>query len=65
MMQPELPVRRCTWRTNSAPPMRERGRGGHDLSRSSLAAMAGCAWMSIYPATKAFDQVLAKACGTI
>lgn len=39
--------------------MRERGRGGIILL-SSLAAMAGSAWMSIYPATKAFDQILAE-----
>lgn len=39
--------------------MCERGRGGI-MFLSSLAALAGSAWMSIYPATKAFDQVLAE-----
>lgn len=39
--------------------MCERGRGGL-IFLSSLAAFAGSAWMSIYPATKAFDQILAE-----
>jgi short-subunit dehydrogenase len=39
--------------------MRERGRGGI-IFLSSLAAFTGSAWMSIYPATKAFDQILAE-----
>ena len=39
--------------------MCERGRGGIILL-SSLAAFAGSAWMSVYPATKAFDQILAQ-----
>jgi short-subunit dehydrogenase len=39
--------------------MRERGQGGI-IFLSSLAALAGSAWMSIYPATKAFDQMLAE-----
>lgn len=39
--------------------MCERGRGGI-IFLSSLAAFTGSAWMSIYPATKAFDQILAE-----
>jgi short-subunit dehydrogenase len=39
--------------------MVERGRGGIMLL-SSLAAFAGSAWMSLYPATKAFDHILAE-----
>ena len=39
--------------------MAERGRGGLMLL-SSMAAMAGSAWLSIYPASKAFDQMLAE-----
>jgi short-subunit dehydrogenase len=39
--------------------MCERGSGGI-IFLSSLAALAGSAWMSIYPATKAFDQILAE-----
>jgi short-subunit dehydrogenase len=39
--------------------MCERGSGGI-IFLSSLAAFAGSAWMSIYPATKAFDQILAE-----
>ncbi|MCX2982237.1 SDR family NAD(P)-dependent oxidoreductase [Halieaceae bacterium IMCC14734] len=39
--------------------MVERGRGGLMLL-SSMAAMAGSAWLSIYPASKAFDQMLAE-----
>ena len=39
--------------------MVDRGRGGLMLL-SSMAAMAGSAWLSIYPASKAFDQMLAE-----
>ena len=39
--------------------MCERGRGGI-IFLSSLAASVGSAWMSIYPATKAFDQIFAE-----
>ncbi len=39
--------------------MCERGRGGL-IFLSSMAAMAGSAWASVYPATKAFDQMLAE-----
>jgi short-subunit dehydrogenase len=42
-----------------APPMCERGRGGIILL-SSMAAFAGSSWISIYSATKAFDQMLAE-----
>jgi short-subunit dehydrogenase len=39
--------------------MVNRGRGGM-LFLTSAAAFAGSAWMSIYPATKAFDHILAE-----
>jgi short-subunit dehydrogenase len=39
--------------------MCERGRGGL-MFLSSLAGFSGSAWLSIYPATKAFDQMLAE-----
>ncbi len=39
--------------------MCERGKGGM-IFLSSMAAFAGSAWMSIYPATKAFDQLFAE-----
>jgi short-subunit dehydrogenase len=39
--------------------MCERGRGGL-MFLSSMAGFSGSAWMSIYPATKAFDQMLAE-----
>ena len=39
--------------------MCERGRGGL-MFLSSMAGFSGSAWMTIYPATKAFDQMLAE-----
>ena len=39
--------------------MCERGRGGL-LFLSSMAGLSGSAWLTIYPATKAFDQMLAE-----
>ena len=39
--------------------MCERGRGGL-MFLSSMAGFSGSAWLTIYPATKAFDQMLAE-----